>query len=86
MPVKRDEAAQIEQLKAGLTDAGVKLVSQPKGWPHQCPETRVTDLRTADGERIDPDDVKTREGFAAFVGRGFGRVEIEHHLPQPRGP
>lgn len=63
----RDQKATLARLTEELAAGGVKVIAPPKGWPYECREARVADLRTSDGESVDLDEVKATEGFAAFV-------------------
>jgi ParB/RepB/Spo0J family partition protein len=58
-----------QQLYKELAAAGVNVIRRPKGWPYDCKAASVTSLRTADGERVDVDAVKTQSGFAGFVDK-----------------
>lgn len=65
---KRSDAARAQELQAELAEAGVKVVARPKGWPYQCAATRPADLiDPATDKPLDPDAVKTTDGFAAFI-------------------
>jgi ParB family chromosome partitioning protein len=55
-----------ERLKAQLVLDGVKVTSKPKGFPMGA-EKSVKVLADADGNRVDPEVVKTWPGFAAFI-------------------
>ncbi|MFK3983086.1 ParB/RepB/Spo0J family partition protein [Micromonospora sp. NPDC050397] len=61
-----------ERLKAELVLAGVKVTGKPKGFPYDSVEVAAEALVDADGQRLDPDAVMTRPGFAAFVEKGLG--------------
>ena len=66
---KRADAKEVEKVRAELTAGGVTVVGKPKDWPYGCAATRISDLRDADGNRLNPDEIKTRDGFAAFIDR-----------------
>ncbi|RKR88308.1 ParB family chromosome partitioning protein [Micromonospora pisi] len=69
---KRVFGAAKERLKAELVLAGVKVTGKPKGFPYSGVEVAAEALVDADGQRLDPDAVMTRPGFAAFVEKGLG--------------
>ncbi|MDG4796899.1 ParB/RepB/Spo0J family partition protein [Micromonospora sp. WMMD1082] len=72
---KRKVKEAVAKLTADLKAAGVKIVKRPKEWPHNCAMTRVTSLTTADGQEIDPEAVKTLDGFGALVEERWESAE-----------
>jgi ParB-like chromosome segregation protein Spo0J len=65
---KRTDATRERELRAELADEGVRVVARPKGWPYDCAAARAVDLTDpATGGRLDPDEVRTKDGFAAFI-------------------
>ncbi|MEU7925084.1 ParB/RepB/Spo0J family partition protein [Micromonospora sp. NPDC049107] len=69
---KRVFGAAKERLKAELVLAGVKVTGKPKSFPYSGLEVAADALVDADGQRLDPDVVMARPGFAAFVEKGLG--------------
>ncbi|MDT4993374.1 MAG: ParB family transcriptional regulator, chromosome partitioning protein, partial [Actinoplanes sp.] len=66
----------LELCKAGLVVAGVKVVKAPKNWPYGDQTMMLAkDLQDQHGNRLDPEQVKTKPGFAAIVNRGYGGAE-----------
>lgn len=64
---KRDRREKIERLRAELVVAGVRVVSRPRDWGYGGREEDVTYLADSDGNRLDPQQVRARPGFAAFI-------------------
>ncbi|SCG15492.1 chromosome partitioning protein, ParB family [Micromonospora echinofusca] len=64
---KRQVKEAVAAVTAELEAAGVKIVKRPKEWPYNCQMARVDQLETADGEKIDPEAVKTLDGYAAVI-------------------
>lgn len=62
---QRNEAA--EKLRAQLVLDGVKVLPKPKDWHQGGPEVEASTLLDRDGNPVDPEAVKTRPGFAAFI-------------------
>ncbi|MET7397354.1 ParB/RepB/Spo0J family partition protein [Dactylosporangium sp. NPDC005572] len=56
-----------ELAKAKLVIDGVTVTSKPAGFGYTSTATDVRQLIDGDGNRLDPDKVKTLPGFAAFV-------------------
>ncbi|GAA0812135.1 ParB/RepB/Spo0J family partition protein [Spirilliplanes yamanashiensis] len=77
---KREVQESLDRCKAELVLAGVKVIPTPKNWPYgEQTVVRARDLADADGNRLDPDAVRTRPGFAAIItrdGAGTPRTEI----------
>ncbi|GAA2522746.1 ParB/RepB/Spo0J family partition protein [Pilimelia columellifera] len=65
---KRERKETVARLKAQLVLDRVKLVSTPQGWGYGT-HTMVAakDLVDADGVRLNPEQVKTKPGFAAII-------------------
>ncbi|MGI5151329.1 ParB/RepB/Spo0J family partition protein [Plantactinospora sp. CA-294935] len=74
---KRETDAAVAKLRAELEAAGVTIARKPKGWPWNCREALVTELRTADDKTIDPSKVQAKPGFAALVTEGYGNARAE---------
>lgn len=72
---KRDVKAAVAQLTAELNAAGVKIVTKPKDWPYNCAMARVDQLKTADGNTIDPEAVKTLDGYGALIEERWDKAE-----------
>lgn len=66
---RRTRKEKTERLKAELVIAGVKIIPQPKDWP-DGKAAEASTLLDPDGQQVDPETVKTKPGFAAFVNRG----------------
>ena len=64
---KLERRQQQDRLRAELTLAGVRIVSRPQGWPYQSREAEASTLTDAEGQPLDPEHVKARPGFAAFI-------------------
>ncbi|HLL66433.1 MAG TPA: ParB/RepB/Spo0J family partition protein [Micromonosporaceae bacterium] len=63
----------MERCKAELIVAGVKVIKTPKGWPYgEQQMVLAKDLADRHGNPLDPDEVKTKPGFAAIVTRAYG--------------
>jgi ParB family chromosome partitioning protein len=63
--IERREAA--ERAKAELVLAGVRVTARPKDYGYSSREVEASTLLDSAGNRLDPDAVKARPGFAAFV-------------------
>jgi hypothetical protein len=63
--IERREAG--ERAKAELVLAGVKVTSRPKDYGYGSREVEASTLLDSGGNRLDPDVVKNKPGFAAFV-------------------
>ncbi|GIG67735.1 ParB/RepB/Spo0J family partition protein [Phytomonospora endophytica] len=64
---RRDRKAEADKLRAELTLAGVKIISRPKDYPWASRAADASSLRDSDGNPLDPQEVKSRPGFAAFI-------------------
>jgi ParB family chromosome partitioning protein len=75
---KRTCTAEAKAKIEALAKAGAVIIVKPKGYPYECREVGVTNLADADGNRLDPDEVVLKPGFAAFVwsNGGYPRVEV----------
>lgn len=74
---RREKKQRTAAAKAALTEAGVKVVGTPKGWPYYCKEARVTDLALVDGvTRYTADSHADCPGHAAFLDRDAQPVFI----------
>jgi ParB/RepB/Spo0J family partition protein len=75
-----------DRLFAELTLAGVKIASKPRGFGYGSKEAAATALLDADGNRLDPDAVKTLPGFAAFIDKqAYGGPEATIFAPTRNG-
>jgi ParB family chromosome partitioning protein len=68
----------------------VKVVKAPKNWPYGDQTMMLAkDLQDQHGNRLDPEQVKTKPGFAAIVNRGYNggepKVDIVCTDPQAWG-
>ncbi|GAB3259791.1 ParB/RepB/Spo0J family partition protein [Kineosporia babensis] len=68
---KRDRREMVAQFKAQLTLAGVKIVNTPKNWPYTSREAEASTLLDTDGNALDPNEVKAKPGFAAFINTDY---------------
>jgi ParB family chromosome partitioning protein len=50
------------------------VIKKPKGWPYDCREQDVRRVKDADGKPLDPQEVRTKPGFAVFVERDYTGV------------
>ncbi|HSU36304.1 MAG TPA: ParB/RepB/Spo0J family partition protein [Propionibacteriaceae bacterium] len=64
---KREHRQQLERLRAELTLAGVRIVPRPQQWGYGSREAEASTLLNTAGEPLDPELVKARPGFAAFI-------------------
>ncbi|MBL6275341.1 ParB/RepB/Spo0J family partition protein [Micromonospora fiedleri] len=73
---KRTVKEAVAALRAELEAAGVTIVKKPKdGWPYNCQMARLDQLTTADGESIDPETVKTLDGYGALIEERWESAE-----------
>lgn len=79
---RRDRKQLAEDLRQQLILDGVKVTAKPKGWPDECPEARASSLADAEGNRLDPDTVKTQPGFRAFID-ATGEPSVEVYCTDP---
>jgi ParB family chromosome partitioning protein len=87
---KLQAAEAMERCKAELVLAGVKVVKPPKGWPYgEQQMVLAKELQDTDGNPLDPEQIRTRPGFAAILTRPYGgtepKVEIVCTDPQAWG-
>jgi ParB family chromosome partitioning protein len=86
---KRKDKDELELFKAQLLTSGAKVIPAPKGWPYgDHTEVLAKDLAGADGNRLDPEVVKTKPGFAVIVTHGYGsgpRAEVVCTDPEAWG-
>ncbi|MBT0774295.1 hypothetical protein KIH74_35455 [Kineosporia sp. J2-2] len=68
---KRERRETVDRLKAELTLAGVKIVPTPKNWPYTSREAEASTLLDTDGQPLDPEEVKTKPGFAAWINTDY---------------
>lgn len=68
---RRDRKKATTRLRAELILAGVKVIPQPKDWPYACRAAAAETLLDANGNSLDPEQVKTRPGFAVFITGGM---------------
>jgi hypothetical protein len=64
---KRERKEQAERLRAELTLAGVRIVPRPRDWGYRSREVEASTLLDREGQPVDPEQVKARPGFAAFI-------------------
>jgi len=64
---KRDRKDESARLKAQLTLDGVTVTGKPAGIGYTGTAVHAADLLDADGNPVDPEQVKTKSGFAAYV-------------------
>ena len=69
---KRDNKAKEAKLRDELAQAGVVVIRKPKNFPWSSREAAAYNLFDAEGQRLDPEAVKTLPGFAAFIENDFG--------------
>jgi ParB family chromosome partitioning protein len=83
--IERRDAA--ERAKAELVLAGVKVTPKPRDYGYASKEAPASTLLDADGNRLDPDQVKALPGFAAFVDGSVlpPRVEVYCTDPEAHG-
>jgi ParB family chromosome partitioning protein len=84
---KREAKAKAQQRIEELAKAGAVVIKTPKGYPYQCREISVTGLVDAEGNDLDPHEMATQPGFAAFVwgNGGFPTVEVVCLRPDASG-
>ncbi len=68
---KRERRETIGRLKAELTLAGVKIVTTPKDWPYTSREAEASTLLDPEGNPLDPEEVRAKPGFAAFINTDY---------------
>ncbi|GLY33429.1 ParB/RepB/Spo0J family partition protein [Kineosporia sp. NBRC 101731] len=68
---RRERRETITRLKAELTLAGVKIVTTPKNWPYTSREAEASTLLDTNGDPLDPEQVKAKSGFAAFINTDY---------------
>ncbi|TDB79611.1 ParB N-terminal domain-containing protein [Micromonospora sp. KC721] len=72
---KRKVKQAIADVTAELEAAGVKIVKKPKEWPYNSQMARVDQLMTVDDQEIDPETVKTLDGYGAWVEERWDSAE-----------
>ncbi|GGJ75785.1 hypothetical protein GCM10010123_02130 [Pilimelia anulata] len=75
---KRERRDTVAQMKAQLVLDRVKVVPTPQGWGYGTHTmTAARDLVDADGVRLDPEQVKTKPGFAAIIVNSSTAPKVE---------
>jgi ParB-like chromosome segregation protein Spo0J len=69
--------------KAKLVIDGVKVTSRPKQFGYNSREVDVRQLVDADGNRLDPQQVQTMPGMAAFIERNGTRADTTVYCVDP---
>jgi ParB/RepB/Spo0J family partition protein len=80
---KRDFASAKDLAKANLVIAGVKVTSKPKQWGYGGTEVDIRHLIDADGQRLDPEQVRALPGFAAFVEKSGSAANTVVYCTDP---
>jgi hypothetical protein len=74
---KRDRKQTTERLRATLTLVGVKLITRPKDWGYGAREAEASTLLDAQGQRLDPEAMQGRPGFAVFI-------DTQNYIGEPK--
>ncbi|GHJ45869.1 hypothetical protein Cs7R123_32110 [Catellatospora sp. TT07R-123] len=72
-----------DRAKAELVLAGVKVTARPKAWGYESPAVEASRLVDSEGERLDPEVVKTMPGFAAFVDKNGSAAKTVIYCADP---
>jgi ParB family chromosome partitioning protein len=81
---RRGRNAAAEKLKAQLVLDGVKVLPKPKDWGTGGVEEKASTLLDRDGNALDPNVMKTKPGFAAFIYKPvYGQPEATIFCTDP---
>ncbi len=72
---KRQSKAAMAAVQRELADTGVKVIKRPKDYPWASREAAAATLLGEHGNPLNPDEVKTKPGFAAIIETPHGGGE-----------